>query len=1223
MALLKTIIIPSVFVLFFLFTECMAQCTIKSDSVVCADDFLGFSVVINGQANSYAWQLGDGKTSVLADPIAQYSTFGIKNIQVTVQLKSGGTCTASKTIFVHDRPVARLAFSSQSQYCFSANNVCVMDLSGPGQTGSSPAKRSILFGDGYADLSNNPVGQPTACYSYPAPGVYPIVMEITDVKGCYARDHDTVQIFHNASASFTYNLNDKCDNIELCLANTSQLKRSEVQSFYWNYGDGTIDSVNWNPRCHSYHVQGKYSVSFVVRTGPDCIDTLLYPALIDLNPNPIVKDIPITSGCLGTTFPMADIGNSKDHYTWFISYWGLPYDSISNSSSTTFTPDEIGDYYVKLKVVHGNCKKEIVLDTLEVNGPKARIATRNGALCVVGDTTYFCDASDYTNTHGVRRLWYFDDPVAPSCTTDTDNGLNVGINCNYSLDVSPKHYYSFDSCYQARLELLDTVTLCQSIGHKSVLIGREDPANTALSVVNDKACTGEERDRRHYFFVQTCGDYMIMPDSAGSAGFITNLLFWNYDTLTHPDGYITIGLILLTSDTNSGCPGFSSGPPCHDTLWYHHKLQLIEKPRPAFQAHKMHFCQNEPGLFSLNDSSDTHISKVSWYWGDGDQTTLNLSPGQPLPGTYAHSYPANGPYHVQVVMENINGCVEQDTLNIEIGHHGGVVFPETICAGQCITFDETIRYYSDTVAYWDTVSRRAAGKESVRWTWSTGTPDSIPSPTRCFPQPGVYTVIRTSTDSTGCVVTEAHSIPVGGVKAGIRYHKGEILCSEIVQLFDSSSVISPSTGETIMDYTWDFSDGTPVKKVKDPYHFYSAFGTFTITLRVESSMGCADSTQTKLKIIGPEPSFEFVTDTIGCVPLTVEMKNISHLCSHWIWYFGDPANNTLPTKYDSNVIFTYNQPGTYYLKLYGADSIYNMATNNKQFCSATYPDLGVPGQIEKKVIVLPRPPVDFAMPAKICVDQRFTLVSLADPAYSLHQWDLGNGTTYSTGFLTHQMAYPDAGTYQVKYTPTFPPDPSHGKACYDSAVKTIEVVDVKADFDINPNRSGPLHFQFVNKSMNAVSYYWTFTGLDSVYSGSSKERDPYHSFYPNQGRFRVCLTVWNELGCPDTLCQTFDLTHPKYLFIPNVFTPADKDGLNDAFDIEIVGEEKYHLLIYNRYGDMVFEGHQDGVLNDGINWNGNRDGDYVLPAGVYYVVFHYNFYYEQPVKYTGTVTIIR
>lgn len=40
------------------------------------------------------------------------------------------------------------------------------------------------------------------------------------------------------------------------------------------------------------------------------------------------------------------------------------------------------------------------------------------------------------------RIWDFDDPYAPQCTTNTKGGINVGKNCAYSMDSLPQHMYS-------------------------------------------------------------------------------------------------------------------------------------------------------------------------------------------------------------------------------------------------------------------------------------------------------------------------------------------------------------------------------------------------------------------------------------------------------------------------------------------------------------------------------------------------------------------------------------------------------------------------------------------------------------------------------------------------------------------------------------------------------------------------------------------------------------
>ncbi len=68
------------------------------------------------------------------------------------------------------------------------------------------------------------------------------------------------------------------------------------------------------------------------------------------------------------------------------------------------------------------------------------------------------------------------------------------------------------------------------------------------------------------------------------------------------------------------------------------------------------------------------------------------------------------------------------------------------------------------------------------------------------------------------------------------------------------------------------------------------------------------------------------------------------------------------------------------------------------------------------------------------------------------------------------------------------------------------------------------------------------------------------------------------------------------VWIPTAFSPGLKDNLNPTFAPVGVGISKYKMIIYNRWGQIVFEskGAQD-------SWNGCLDNnpDKPLPEGVY------------------------
>ncbi len=100
-------------------------------------------------------------------------------------------------------------------------------------------------------------------------------------------------------------------------------------------------------------------------------------------------------------------------------------------------------------------------------------------------------------------------------------------------------------------------------------------------------------------------------------------------------------------------------------------------------------------------------------------------------------------------------------------------------------------------------------------------------------------------------------------------------------------------------------------------------------------------------------------------------------------------------------------------------------------------------------------------------------------------------------------------------------------------------------------------------------------------------------------------------GCvsKDGLAVTVNLTNceetPEF-FIPDGFSP-NGDGVNDTFtipDIQFIYPD-YKLEIYNRYGNLMFEGNRNKPNWDGKNSTSKTMGD-VAPNGVYFYVVYFN-----------------
>jgi gliding motility-associated-like protein len=115
------------------------------------------------------------------------------------------------------------------------------------------------------------------------------------------------------------------------------------------------------------------------------------------------------------------------------------------------------------------------------------------------------------------------------------------------------------------------------------------------------------------------------------------------------------------------------------------------------------------------------------------------------------------------------------------------------------------------------------------------------------------------------------------------------------------------------------------------------------------------------------------------------------------------------------------------------------------------------------------------------------------------------------------------------------------------------------------------------------------------------------------------LQVTNNFGCKnkDTIHISIKSDCPQVIYFPNAFTP-NNDGKNDYFKATAFAPiEKYHLIVYNRWGQKVFETYD---ITKG--WDGRFKG---VPANTDVFVWscRYNFFGKPSKNEKGTVTLLR
>lgn len=159
--------------------------------------------------------------------------------------------------------------------------------------------------------------------------------------------------------------------------------------------------------------------------------------------------------------------------------------------------------------------------------------------------------------------------------------------------------------------------------------------------------------------------------------------------------------------------------------------------------------------------------------------------------------------------------------------------------------------------------------------------------------------------------------------------------------------------------------------------------------------------------------------------------------------------------------------------------------------------------------------------------------------------------------------------------------------CYDTASTTVTVYNQPlAAFTADPivlTSDNPT-VNFTNTSQNAALNFWDFG--DGTTEESAQSDFSYTYPYVEDQNYTVILSVESPEGCLDQTEVLIQIKGGIIYYVPNTFTP-DGDECNNVFKpIFTSGFDpaSYHLMIFNRWGELAFESRDlqygwDGTMN--------------------------------------------
>lgn len=410
---------------------------------------------------------------------------------------------------------------------------------------------------------------------------------------------------------------------------------------------------------------------------------------------------------------------------------------------------------------------------------------------------------------------------------------------------------------------------------------------------------------------------------------------------------------------------------------------------------------------------------------------------------------------------------------------------------------------------------------------------------------GTYTVC--SRNAIGCQVCSNITV-TDPAQVVVLVSNDTIICQN-----GSATLTASATGGTTYNYHWDMTANTGQVQVVSP-----TINT-TYTVFAENQNGCVSSSQTIDVTIKNPLSGTITPDHTICPG---ETTSIGATCTGGD---GGPYNfswSTLETGVGMDDEIDDNP---------ALDRSYTVTVTDG--CEST--PLIMSDTVHVATLVVPQFVVD---DNEICEPAVFTLHNTTDPTLlGTYEWNISDGSSYSN-VMTLNTTPLIAGHYDVQLKVTSP------DGCIDSlTVNDFLISDPKPHslFQFpSPIKMFNTTVPFTNTSTSAILYQWEFEeGMPS----SSTDENPKIDFPDGvPGEYDVMLIATSDMGCIDTSYQTVIIVEEVLLYVPNAFTP-DGDDYNQTWGIFVEGIDvtDFELLIYNRWGQIVWESHDVHASWDG------------------------------------------
>lgn len=589
-------------------------------------------------------------------------------------------------------------------------------------------------------------------------------------------------------------------------------------------------------------------------------------------------------------------------------------------------------------------------------------------------------------------------------------------------------------------------------------------------------------------------------------------------------------------------------------------------------------CMGEP--FNIIDLSSSDLPILSWNWDFTGANPSNSAVQDPenivynLPGTYS----------VTLTVGN-SEKIDDTTLTIVVVDCVPVAsfsVVDTVCIGESFNVaDLSISDLQLLTWNWD-LSGSNLGNSMVQ------DPGDI-----IYTLTGTYSITLTVGNGEEVDDTTIAIVAIDCVPHPSFFVMDTVCIGEPFNVTDLSYSDLP-----FLSWNWDFTGANPSSSLnQDPGNIiYDTPGIYNITLTIGNSEQMKDTTITIVAVdCVPVASFSAV-DTV-CIGAPFEITNLSTsdlTILSWNWEITGANPSSSSAQYPGEII--YEVPGTYMITL--------TVENSEQIDDTTLTIIAIN--------CIPHASFSISNDT-ICEGECINVFEMSTSPIPIlnHSWMFPGGDTGVSDFQQPGLiCYESSGLYPITLAV------GNLNSTDDTTIFIFVAPNPIASFSNSPVQPfTDQNMNLYNNSIGAIEWEWNINDL------ISDDFNPNVIFSEN-GTHEILLWVASDFGCVDSVTNLINVVDDLIYYVPNSFTP-DGDEFNNVFKPIFhsgFDSNDYELLIFNRWGEVVFESHDSSIGWDGTDFLGREkspDGTYSWIIKVKYIT------HDERLVINGHVNLLR